>query len=258
MAFCPKCGKKGIKGTFCSECAEQELGLEFKDITIKKCIECDRFMIRHKWQIFRSPDEGIIHAAYTRIKNLKSAVLDITPRYKELKDKPGAEQDIELEISAGGQEFIIPAKIQFTYCDKCAKKDTEYFEGVLQIRGATPELTVFVRTDIAANEDRGVHLTKESGSGADLDFQMTSAKYIRALGKKLKQNFNGELHETSKLFSKNRQTGKEIHRISVLFRMRGHRIGDIVESKGRQVKITTLGKKASGIDIKTGKKVFVE
>ncbi|MBW2971703.1 hypothetical protein KY359_01580 [Candidatus Woesearchaeota archaeon] len=258
MAFCPKCGKRGIKGRFCDECAEKELGLEFKDLAIKKCIECDRFMVRNAWKEFLNTDEGIINAVYPKIKNPKNVMLDITPRYKELKDKPGAKQEIELEISADGQDFIIPATIDFTYCDKCSKKGTEYFEGTLQLRNATPEAMEYVKKDIAEHEGKGVHLTKETGRGGNIDFKLTSAKYIRALGKSLKQNFNGELTETARLFTRDKQRSKDVHRISVLFKMRSYSIGDIVESKGRKVRITTLGKKVTGVDVKTGKKVFVE
>jgi len=258
MRFCPKCGKKGIKGEFCSQCSEAELQLGFKDVVIKKCIICDRFMIEHKWMEFKNAEEGIIRSVYDKIKNPRNIVLDITPKYDELKDKPGAEQDIEVEIAAEGQEFTIPALIQFTTCPKCSKEGTEYFEGVLQARNMTPEAMEFIRNEIAAHKKDGVHLTKETKVGNDADFKLSSAKFIRALGKQLVQKFNGELTETSRLFSRDRQTSKDIHRISALFKMRGHKIGDIVEHRGRKVKITTMGKRVTGIDTVTGKKVFVK
>lgn len=258
MRFCPKCGKKGIKGDFCSECSEKALGLEFKDISIKKCIDCDRFMVKHQWLSFRSVDDGIISAVNPKIKNPRKLHLDIVPHYRKLKDKPGAKQDIELEISADHQEFVIPAIIEFTYCPKCSKAGSQYFEGTLQIREATSELLDFVRRDIAKHAKDGVHVTKESGKGKNIDFRLTSAKYMRALGKKLKQKFNGELTETSKLFSRNKQTSKDIHRISVLFKMRKYKIGDVVKSRERNVRIKTMGKRVSGVDVETGKKVFVD
>jgi NMD protein affecting ribosome stability and mRNA decay len=258
MRFCPKCGKRGIKGDFCRECAEEESGLQFKDVVIKKCIECDNIMVRHQWQRFDDPAKGMIKAAETRIKNPKGIPLEILPHYTELKNKPGAEQDIELEIRAEAQEFMIPAKILFTYCPNCAKAGTEYFEGVLQLRETTPELMQFVRKDIAEHEKQGVHIAKEVVKGTSADFKMSSAKYMRALGKRLKKRFNGELSEAVKLFSKNKQTGKEIYRVNVLFRLRKYRVGDVVESRGRKIRIKTMGKKVSGLDIETGKKVFVE
>jgi NMD protein affecting ribosome stability and mRNA decay len=258
MRFCPKCGKKGIKGDFCSECSEDELELGFKDIVVKKCIECDRFMMRNAWKRFPDAEEGIASAARVKIKNPKKVLLNIVPRHEELKNKPGAKQDMELEIAAKRQDFIIPAVIEFTYCDKCSKKGTDYFEGTLQLRDVTPEVLNFVREDMAKHAVDGAHVTKEKGKGGNIDFKMTSTKYMRQLGKRLKQKFSGELTETVKLFTRNKQTSKEVYRTNVLFRLRKFKIGDIVESRGRKIKIKTMSKRVSGVDMDTGKKVFVD
>ena len=258
VRFCPKCGKRGIKGDFCSECVEKDLHLHFKDIVIKKCLSCDKFMMEHKWQSFKTIDEGIISAVYSKIKNPKHVLLDIVPKYDKLKDKPGAEQDIELEITAENEEFVIPAIIQFTVCPNCSKEGTQYFEGMLQLRNTTPELIEYVLNDIKDHKSEGVHITKEEERAGFADIQLTSAKYMRALGKRLVQRFNGELTETSRLFSRDRSTGKDIYRISVLFKMRHYRKGEIIRQKDRDIKITNLGKHITGIDVKTGKKVFVD
>jgi len=234
MAFCPKCGKKGIKGTFCDECAEGELGLAFKDIIVKKCVDCNRFMIRHVWQEFGDAREGIIKAAYVKIKNPKKIGLVVVPVFKELKDKPGAKDDIVLEVEAEGQQFSIPATVEYTYCPYCAKAGSQYFEGTLQLREATQELIDFVRADIAAHAKDGVHIESEKGKGKSLDFKLTSTKYMRQLGKRLKARFNGELTETVKLFTRNKQTSKEVYRTNVLFRLRPYKVGDVVESRGRK------------------------
>jgi NMD protein affecting ribosome stability and mRNA decay len=258
MKFCPKCGKKGIRGEFCSECSGKELQLMFKDIVVTKCFRCDRFLVKNRWLSYPSVNEGILSAAYTRIKNPDKVLLEIKPKYEMLKDKPGAEQDIELEITAENSEFVIPAKILFTYCEFCAKVGSEYFEGVLQLRNAAEDALAFVRKDIADHSSEGVHLVKETGHGGDFDFKLTSAKYLRALGKRLAQNFNGELTETSRLFSKNRMTGKEVHRVSVLFKLRGHKVGNIVDHKGMKVKVRHTGKHVQAVDIRTGKRIFLK
>lgn len=257
MRFCPKCGKKGIKGDFCSECAGKNLNLKFKDIVIKKCVECDRFMVKNQWLSFRQADIGIVRAAQNRIRNPNKILLHIEPLYKTFKDKPGTKQNIELAITADHEEFIIPATIEFTYCPYCAKADSQYFEGTLQLREATPELISFVRKDIAAHAKDGVYITKESGKGKSRDFQLTSTKYMRQLGKRLKARFNGGLTETVKLFTRDKQTSKEVYRTNVLFRLWQYKVGDVVESRGRKVKIKTIGKRVSGVDVETGKKVFV-
>lgn len=262
LRFCPKCGKKGIKEEFCKECSEEEgikkTNLGFKDIVIKKCVDCSRVMVRHAWTEFDVFEEGIAAAALHRISNPEKLELNIISKVEELKNKPGFRQEIELEICAKGCSFLIPAAIEFTYCPKCCKADSEYFEGELQLRSATPELVAFVKNDLAEQERNGVHIAKEKIKGDYADFKLTSSKYLRALGKKIRARFNGELTETSRLFSRNKQTSKDIYRTTVLFKLRGHRIGDTIIQRGREIKITTIGKKVSGIDVKTGRKVFVE
>ena len=257
VRFCPKCGKRGIKGDFCKECSEKEFNLDFKDIAMKKCIFCDRFMVEHKWLLFKTVNEGIARFAMSRIKNPDKIDIQITPKYDFLKDKPGAQQDIKLEIKAHREEFEIPAIIDFTICTYCSKMGTQYFEGDLQLRNTTPELINFVRDDIAKHASEGVHMTKETEKEGYADFRLTSARYMRALAKKIKQRFNGELTESARLFGRDRSTGKDIFRISVLFKMRQQKVGDIVEYRGRRVKIKTIGNNVSGIDVETGKKIFL-
>lgn len=258
MRFCPKCGKKGIKGDFCSECAKKNLDLGFKDISVKKCISCGRIKVKNQWKSFQDPSIGIVRAAQEKIINPRKVLLHIDPVYRSLKDKPGLKQDIHLAITADHEEFRIPSTIEFTYCPKCSKAGSQYYEGTLQLRNVTQDVLRFVKDYIAKHEKDGLHITKESGRGKDRDLRLTSAKHLRKLGKRLKQKFNGELKETSKLFSRDKQTSKEIHRPTALFRMRGYKIGDIIESKGRKVRIKSIGKRVGGTDIETGKKVFVE
>jgi len=52
-----------------------------------------------------------------------------------------------------------------------------------------------------------------------IDFYLTSQRYAQSLGKKLKKTFKGELKISSKLFTVNRQTSKNVYRVNVLFRL---------------------------------------
>jgi NMD protein affecting ribosome stability and mRNA decay len=257
MAFCPKCGKQGIKGRFCKECAEKELNLDFKDIELKYCVECGKCLLKNRWQE-ADLKKAIVMTALAKIRNPERIALKITPKYEHKKGKPGFDQPIELYVSADDQEFVLPAKIKNTYCTICSKKDTDYLEGVLQLRNADKELVGFVKNDLALHS-KEIFVVKEKIKGDSADFILTSSKYIRAMGKRLKQKFNGELSENAKLFSKNKQTGKNIYRINVLFKQRKFKVGDVVtDNRGRKIKIKTLGKRVSGIDVETGKKVFAE
>ena len=89
-----------------------------------------------------------------------------------------------------------------------------------------------------------------------VDFYITSQKFIRILGKKLKENFGGELKISAKLHTQSRQ-GKELYRINAFFRHAKHKRGDVVTVRGDQVKLTSVGKRIFAMDIKTGKKIRI-
>jgi len=258
MRFCPKCGKKGIKTDFCSDCFQEENGLEFKDIEIVKCDGCNRFFYKNRWKEYENTEKGMIDTALLKIKNPKNLHLNIVPLTEPFKNKPGAKQDVEFKIKVQGEEYIIPARLCFRTCTSCSRKESQYFEGVVQLRDINADLENFVKQDLAAAELQGVHIAKQHRKKDMWDIWLTSQKYMRQLGKKLQKRFGGELVESAKLFTRNKQTSKDVYRLNVMFRLRPYKIGDIVNVKGRKVKIKTLSKRISGVDIETGKKVFVE
>lgn len=132
----------------------------------------------------------------------------------------------------------------------------DYFEGILQLRSPTKEIIKFINNEVNKSDTLLVSNQKKVKNG--IDYYMTSQKYLQQLGKKLKKNFCGDLKISSKLFSRNRQTSKNIYRVNVLFRCISCKIGDVIEYKGDQVKIQRLGKKILVKNIKTSKNLNLD
>ena len=130
----------------------------------------------------------------------------------------------------------------------------DYYQGILQLRNINEEAIIFVRNLIGKRDDVAVTKTVNFSDGVDL--YITSQKYIRIIGKKLKDSFGGELKVSSKLHTKNRQ-GKELYRVNVLFRLPTHRKGDVIMVRGDRIKLISLGKKIFAKNLQTGKKVVV-
>ncbi len=101
-----------------------------------------------------------------------------------------------------------------------------------------------------------MYITKSEKFSNGVDLYMTSQKFIRSLGKKLKDNFGGELKVSSKLYTQNKQ-GKELHRVNVLFRQLKCKRGDIVSIRGERLKLTSVGNKISARNLKTGRRVSI-
>ncbi len=94
----------------------------------------------------------------------------------------------------------------------------EYFEGILQIRNPDDEVLRFIKNQFKKNPKEWIAKTVELKSGG-IDYYVSSNKFLRELGRKLKKAFKGELKESKKFHSINRQTSKMVYRGTVLFRL---------------------------------------
>lgn len=130
-----------------------------------------------------------------------------------------------------------------------------YFQGILQLRDVNEEVISFVRNQIKKRKDE-VAITKTVNLPNGFDLYMTSQKFIRILGKKLKENFGGELKISSKLHTRSRQ-GKDLYRVNVMFRLLRYKRGSIVTVRGEEVKIIRLGHKIFAKSLKTGRKMTI-
>ena len=129
-----------------------------------------------------------------------------------------------------------------------------YYQGILQLRDVSDEMLSFVKNQIAKRGDVAITRTVRLSNGVDL--YMTSQKFIRIVGKKLRDRFGGELKISSKLHTRSKQ-GKDLYRINVLFRLSEHKSGDVVLVRGERVRLLSIGKKVFARDLKTGKKVAI-
>lgn len=91
-----------------------------------------------------------------------------------------------------------------------------YYQAVIQIRPRDKEILNYVRDQIRQKE--GVEISKEVFFKYGIDVYITDQKFARNLGQKLKKIFEGELKITKSIYTKDRQTSKEVYRGTILFR----------------------------------------
>lgn len=215
MRFCPICGKKGIKGDFCEGCRPKEEA-SFKDIVVPVCVVCNKFRLDNKWKDSANIQDSIAAIAKKRIKNPQRKQLIIEPATKDLTPKPGLDVDISLKVSLGKDRYEIPATVKFTYCTRCGKKDSGYYEGILQLRDVRDEVTEFVDNKI--KKAKGIFCTRRDEVKNGIDFYITNKHFMKNLGYELKKRFKGDLKENAQHFSRDKQTSKNIYRLNVVFR----------------------------------------
>ncbi len=134
--------------------------------------------------------------------------------------------------------------------------NAQYFEGILQLRNPNRKVTEYVISQIEQNDD--VFVSKAVKVRGGYDYYLSSRRFLKTLGYRLRKAFGGELKLSSKLFSKNRQTSKEIHRVNVLYRCCDVKKGNIIEYRGEKIKVMAVGNKIQGRRIGDGKKVYID
>ena len=133
-----------------------------------------------------------------------------------------------------------------------------YYEGVLQLRNPTEEIINFVKAQIDREKSESIFVAKAVDVDKGVDLYLSNNGFLIRLGKRLKKHFRGELLITTRLFTMDRQTSKEVHRVSVKFTPAAIKKGDIITYKGDKVEILGTGKKISAKNIKTGKKMMLD
>ena len=92
-----------------------------------------------------------------------------------------------------------------------------YYEAIIQLRPADEKVVAFVRGQL---EERGAFISKEEKLKTGIDLYVSDQRFARALSKKLKKKFGGEVKLTRKLHTISKSSGKPLYRVTVLFRLK--------------------------------------
>lgn len=132
-------------------------------------------------------------------------------------------------------------------------KHPNYFEAILQLRKVSKEVLEFVDHEIKKKKIPIAKIVKVKNGH---DYFLADNDFTNSLGKMLQQKFGGELQTTASLFSK--KDGKDIYRVTVLFRQASFKKGDQVEFNGEEFTVKIMGKEIMLHNVKTSKKERVK
>ncbi len=135
-------------------------------------------------------------------------------------------------------------------------KHAKYYEGILQLRNPSKQVLDYVYKTIDRDNQAWISQEKKVRGGYDL--YLSSQKYLRTLGKKLKERFPGVMKTSRKLFTVQRGTGKRLYRVNVLFRLYPFKINDTITMSGEKYKILRIENQVTVQNIKSGKKEKVK
>jgi len=140
--------------------------------------------------------------------------------------------------------------------DKMNKSNNKYFEGIFQLRNITQEIIDFIEKKLNKTKELNISKIVEQKNG--LDLYMTDKRKMERLALDLQKEFGGILKKSPQLFSKNRQTSKNIYRLNICLKFCDFKKGDVIKTNNKYIKITNIGKKISGIDLIHDKRVSLD
>ena len=94
----------------------------------------------------------------------------------------------------------------------------QYFEAKIQLRPFDRKIYDFIIKQVSKRKD--TFITKEVWCKTGIDLYLTNQRFARSLGKKLKDNFRGELKITRTLHSRDRLRSRLKYRATILFRLK--------------------------------------
>lgn len=130
----------------------------------------------------------------------------------------------------------------------------DYFEGILQLRKPTRKILQFVIESI--ENAPGVWVAKQEKVRGGIDLYMSSNQFLKNFAASLAKKFCGELKITYTLHTK--KEGKDVYRMTVLFKPSPFREQDIIDYKGEQYKVMKVRQKVELKDMKTGKRKLIK
>jgi NMD protein affecting ribosome stability and mRNA decay len=127
----------------------------------------------------------------------------------------------------------------------------DYFEAVVQLRNVTPEATRLAFKEL---QQRKVTISKEEELKNGVDLYVDNKVAAKNLVYHLQKKVGGLVKLSPTLFSRNRQTGKEIYRLTTLFKQFPYKRGEEFDFGGKTYTVLSSNKEVIVQDKETKKK----
>jgi len=110
----------------------------------------------------------------------------------------------------------------------------------------------FLQKRVENLRHKGMFINKTERLDDGYDLYVTNKKIALTLGKELQEQYGGEFKASPQLFSRNKQTSKNIYRVNVLVRLPKFERGDILLYDDKIFRVDKLGSKIKLQDLTTG------
>jgi len=147
-------------------------------------------------------------------------------------------------------EKEVTVRLQMVQCPRCSRYMSNYYEATLQVRAMNRPLTEeekeeldrFVRKEVEKRlkKDRMAFISKFIPKKEGLDYQIGSMGGARNIASSIKAKYGGKIKETAKLVGVDKNSGKNLYRITIVVRIPEYKVGDIVEYRDKVYKVVSI------------------
>jgi len=139
--------------------------------------------------------------------------------------------------------FTFPFEIRESLLPNIANKHVNYFEGTLQIRynnrskNEIKDILNFVKLYTKANKANIASFrTLKNG----MDFLISDKRVVKDCAYEIKKRYGGEVKTSAKLFTRDKQTSKEVYRVTAIVRLPEFTVGDILKTDNKIILIKEI------------------
>lgn len=227
-----------------------------KAINITLC-SCNKYLYRNMWKPYKSIKELIAKKIRKELPRAKLSFkhIEMPIALKEKKEN-------EIIAKVKDKEHVVKVILKLSKCNMCAKEGTEYYEAILQVRSSSfkvlEESIELLKKRVENLRHKGMFINKVKQVNEGYDLYMTNNKIAQALGRELYEAYGGIYKASPHLFSRNRQTSKNIYRVNVFVRLPDFEKADVILANDKVFKVEKLGKKIKLLDLDKNSFVSVD
>lgn len=269
---CIQCGKtvEQKNAVLCDVCfSKKHTTLKsYQEHTLLLCESCGSYKYQKEWKHPKPEEEAIKEAVRQHcnfVMQPEAIDIDMTLKAEHGKVQMGT-VTLRTEATIDEQKLVeeheLPIKIKHIICDKCTRARTEYFEGILQLRGENKEVLKkaheFILQEVRRANEKGVFVTKMEEVTNGIDYYVTKQQYLPVITNKLVEKFGAVGKTHGELYTKNRQTSKDVYRVNASVRLPSYEVNTIMGYEGKYIKLTNIGKQLQGMNLKNGKRTTID
>jgi len=218
-----------------------------KPIIITYC-SCKKYLERNRWKPYKSLKGVIARKIRAQLPRAKPSFRSV-----EFPEKPKQKVENKIIAKVKGKEYVVKVILKLSKCKLCEKEGSDYYEAILQVRssniGVLERSVEFLKKRVENLRHKGVFINKVKRLADGYDLYMTNKRVAQALGRELCETYGGIFKASPHLYSRSRQTSKNIYRVNVFVRLPGFEKGDIILYDNRVFVVEKLGKKIKLLDL---------